>query len=358
MEPNVVMSVSLIAAFLAGVVALFAPCCITFLLPAYLGSVFKEKKRVMLMTLVFGAGIFVVLMPAVLGVSLISKFVFRYHDVTYYLGGVVMVVVGLLSLFGIKLPMPHFAARQSTDKPDMVSIFTLGVFSGLTSACCAPVLIGILALTFLTPSFWLAMLTGAVYVLGMIAPLLISGYFIDAQKIFNKAVFNKKIGRFVLSNLIAAGIFIPTGFLILYLTFAGKLSMETSRHYAQTIQNTAASIDTAWKKMVFKQKIPGKIEGSKTAQSGDITVMAQPTESGFSLQFDTHTTELDFQIEKIAKLTDDLGTDYGEAVWEGAEPGGHHRQGSVKFTKAVDLRAKRVTLTLEGLDVKFEWERR
>ncbi|TSC84117.1 MAG: Cytochrome c bioproteinis protein transmembrane region, partial [Microgenomates group bacterium Gr01-1014_16] len=197
------VSVSLIAAFLAGIVALFAPCCITFLLPAYLGSVFKEKKRVMLMTLVFGAGIFVVLMPAVLGVSLVSKFVFRYHDITYYLGGVVMLGVGLLSLFGIKLPMPHFASQQTTDKPDIVSVFTLGVFSGLTSACCAPVLIGILALTFLTPSFWLAMLTGAVYVLGMITPLLISGYFIDAQKIFNKAVFNKKVGRFVLSNLIA-----------------------------------------------------------------------------------------------------------------------------------------------------------
>ena len=60
MDINTVMSVSLIAAFLAGVVALFAPCCITFLLPAYLGSVFKEKKRVMLMTLVFGAGIFVI----------------------------------------------------------------------------------------------------------------------------------------------------------------------------------------------------------------------------------------------------------------------------------------------------------
>ena len=226
MEFSTLTSVSLIAAFLAGMVALFAPCCITFLLPAYLGSVFKEKKRVMLMTLVFGAGIFVVLMPAVLGVSLISKFVFRYHDLTYYLGGVVMVGVGLLSLFGVKLPMPHFASQQQTgDKPDVVSIFTLGVFSGLTSACCAPVLIGILALTFLTPSFWLAMLTGAVYVLGMVAPLLISGYFIDAQKIFNKAVFNKRVGKFILSNLIAAGIFIPTGVFIFYLSLSLKLSI-------------------------------------------------------------------------------------------------------------------------------------
>ena len=350
------VSVSLIAAFLAGIVALFAPCCITFLLPAYLGSVFKEKKRVMLMTLVFGAGIFVVLMPAVLGVSLVSKFVFRYHDITYYLGGVVMLGVGLLSLFGIKLPMPHFASQQTTDKPDIVSVFTLGVFSGLTSACCAPVLIGILALTFLTPSFWLAMLTGAVYVLGMITPLLISGYFIDAQKIFNKAVFNKKVGRFVLSNLIAAGIFIPAGLVILYLTFAGKLSMETSRHYAQTIQNTAAGIDEAWKKLVNKPKV--KFEGTKTETWGDVTAEATPTKAGgFELQFNTHTTELDFEVEKIAKLSDDAGTDYGAGKWTGTPPGGHHRSGTLSFDKPIATNARSVKLTLEGWG-DWEWERK
>jgi len=286
-----IASVSLIAAFLAGMVALFAPCCITFLLPAYLGSVFKERKRVLLMTLVFGAGIFVVLMPAVLGISLISKFVFRYHDITYYLGGVVMIVVGVLSLWGIKLPMPNITRRQEAgDKPDVVSIFTLGIFSGLTSACCAPVLVGALALTLVSPSFLLALITGAVYVLGMVTPLLISGYFIDAQKVFNRAVFGKRVGRFVLSNLIAAGIFIPMGVLILFLTITGKLSMETSRHYAQTIQNTAAGIDKAWKKLVNKPK--GKIEGTKTETWGEVEATATPTEAGFELQFNTHSIEL------------------------------------------------------------------
>lgn len=308
------------------------------------------------MTLVFGAGIFVVLMPAVLGVSLISKFVFRYHDLTYYLGGVVMVGVGLLSLFGVKLPMPHFAAQQTVNKPDVVSIFTLGVFSGLTSACCAPVLIGILALTFLTPSFWLAMITGAVYVLGMVTPLLISGYFIDARKVFNKAVFNKRVGKFVLSNLIAAGIFIPAGFLVLYLTFSGKLSMETSRHYAQIIQNTAVRIDSVWKKWVRGQNSPGKIEGAKTAQRGDVSVVATPAQRGFFLQFDTHTTELNFQVEREARLSDDLGTDYGEGVWKGTDPGGHHRTGTLEFAKPISSKAQKINLTLLNFDLKLEWE--
>ena len=97
-----IFQISLIAAFVAGMVALFAPCCITFLLPAYLGSVFKEKEKVLYMTLVFGAGIFVVLMPAVLGVAIISQFLFRYHDSIYILGGFVMIAVSIISLLGIK----------------------------------------------------------------------------------------------------------------------------------------------------------------------------------------------------------------------------------------------------------------
>src|SRR3989304_10390647 len=102
-----IFQISLVAAFIAGAVALFAPCCITFLLPAYLGSVFKEKEKVLFMTLVFGAGIFVVLMPAVLGVAIISRLLFRYHDTIYILGGFLMLAVSITTFLGIKLPLPH-----------------------------------------------------------------------------------------------------------------------------------------------------------------------------------------------------------------------------------------------------------
>ena len=46
-----IFQISLVASFVAGMVALFAPCCITFC-SAYLGSVFKEKEKVLFMTLV------------------------------------------------------------------------------------------------------------------------------------------------------------------------------------------------------------------------------------------------------------------------------------------------------------------
>src|SRR3989344_8879613 len=149
---NALFQTSLIAAFAAGIVALFAPCCITFLLPAYLGGVFKEKEKVLLMTLIFGLGIFIVMMPAVLGVALLSKALFVYHDSLYVAGGFVMLAIAAVTFLGIKLPMVSLPGR-ATEKTVPLSVFILGIFSGITSACCAPVLIGILTLTFLSPNF-------------------------------------------------------------------------------------------------------------------------------------------------------------------------------------------------------------
>src|SRR3989344_190543 len=206
---------SLIAAFVAGMVALFAPCCVTFLLPAYLGNVFKEKERVLFMTLVFGAGIFVVLLPAVLGV---------------------------VTFLGIKLPMPRLG-NVNSQKTDIFSIFTLGVFSGITSACCAPVLIGILTLTFLSPNFFGALSIGAMYVLGMVTPLLLISVFLDGKmpgvKLLRKCLFTIKIfGKdygILTSNLIASIIFLFTGWLILILTVQGKLAMGSLQEFTKII---------------------------------------------------------------------------------------------------------------------------
>lgn len=119
---GVVFHTSLIAAFIAGMVALFAPCCVTFLLPAYLASVFKEKEKVLFMTLVFGAGIFVVLLPAVLGVSFISQMLFRYHDPVYIFGGLMLLAVSITTFLGVKLPMPSLPGTQA-GKTDVLNFF-------------------------------------------------------------------------------------------------------------------------------------------------------------------------------------------------------------------------------------------
>ncbi len=247
---NVLFQTSLIAAFVAGMVALFAPCCITFLLPSYLGSVFKEKEKVLLMTLVFGLGIFVTLFPAVVGVSIVSNLLFRYHDSIYFLGGIVMLIVAFISLLGIKLPMPSLHGRKNPEKVDVVSVFTMGIFSGITSACCAPVLIGILTFAFLSPNFLGATLIGAVYVLGMITPLLIISLFLNGK--MDKAMWiRKRVASMSLfgktyvilwSNILAFVVFLTAGVFTLVFNAQGKLSMAKGEGFSKFIQNAGGYV--------------------------------------------------------------------------------------------------------------------
>ncbi|MBI4036328.1 hypothetical protein HY386_00420 [Candidatus Daviesbacteria bacterium] len=240
---DILMQTSLIAAYVAGMVALFAPCCVTFLLPAYLGSVFKEKEKVLFMTFIFGLGIFVVLLPAVLGVAFVSKFLFRYHDWIYIFGGLVMLLVAAATFFNIKMPMPNLPGLQVGKRTDVVSIFILGIFSGITSACCAPVLVGILTLTFLSPSFWGALLIGAMYVLGMVTPLLLMSIFLE-NKVAKLSLLRRPVFEgIILSNLIASLVFFLTGLVILYLSFTGRLSSSGMDQFTKLIQNAGGYVN-------------------------------------------------------------------------------------------------------------------
>lgn len=64
---------SVLAAFFAGMIALFAPCCIVFLAPSYLAAAVKNNKwRLLPLTLVFASGLALVLVPITLGASLIA----------------------------------------------------------------------------------------------------------------------------------------------------------------------------------------------------------------------------------------------------------------------------------------------
>ena len=79
------LSASLLTAFIAGTFALFAPCCIGFLLPSYLGTIFKERTRVLALTGVFALGIFTVFLPIGLGIGAIGSLLTRFHDPFFYI---------------------------------------------------------------------------------------------------------------------------------------------------------------------------------------------------------------------------------------------------------------------------------
>ncbi len=251
-------TISFLAAFLAGVVALFAPCCITYLLPAYFGNIFRERRRVLMMTFIYSLGIFAVMLPVVLGAKALSMFFFRLHDQTYYLGGGFMILLAFLSLLGIKLPMINLH-RQNSGRLDAWSTFTLGIFSGITSSCCAPVLIGVIALSSLSPTVLTALGVGIFYVLGMVAPLYLASYLIVNRNILDRPLLRKSIASISLlgrkfdiltTNAIAFAVFFITGIATITLTKLGLLGMDLGNSpTTKTIQQVAWAV-TDWSRGV------------------------------------------------------------------------------------------------------------
>jgi cytochrome c-type biogenesis protein len=163
---------SILAAFLAGGVALFAPCCIVFLAPSYLAVAVQNRRwRLLPLTFVFAAGLALVLVPVTLGMSLVSATIANYHALLYYLGGALMLALAAYSLSGRMWGLPSFLRAPDTTRGDGASFFALGVFSGVASSCCAPVLAGVMTLSALSGSTVGGVLLGLAYVFGMTFPL-------------------------------------------------------------------------------------------------------------------------------------------------------------------------------------------
>ena len=163
---------TVLTAFLGGVVALLAPCCISVMLPAYFASTFRHRTQIAGMTLVFAAGVATVILPIALGARLLAARLIEQHRLVFGIGGALMILGGLAMLAGksFRLPMPM---SGPTARGGIRSTYGLGVFSGGASACCAPVLAGAAALAGASASFPVALVVGVAYVFGMVAPLVV-----------------------------------------------------------------------------------------------------------------------------------------------------------------------------------------
>lgn len=236
---DVILGASIIAAFLAGMVALFAPCCITVLLPAYLASTFRQKKNILKMTFIFLAGIAAVLIPIGMGAAVLAQVFRDFHKELYIAGGLFMVVLAIFSVLGKSIsifPMSKRLASRSSGSGSGggmsgKSVFMLGVFSGAATSCCAPVLAGAMTLAVISGTFWKALIVTFAYVFGMVIPLFIAGYFYDRFKIEkSKLIIGKtiefKFGTKKLSvhstNLFAGAIFLVMGVVLLVLAYFGN----------------------------------------------------------------------------------------------------------------------------------------
>lgn len=227
-------SASLLAAFFAGMAALFAPCCITVLLPVYFASIFRQKKTVFLMTFIFFLGLLVVFLPLGLGAGFLGGLFNKYHNLIYTLGGLLLLFLGFSILIGWHASLP-FHVSPKIEKTHPASIFVLGIFSGIATSCCAPVLAGVLTLSVLPGSIFWGGMFALSYVLGMVIPLFVIAYLLDRLNVtealwrvrapFRYSLGGKKIAL-PWAQVIASGVMILMGILIITLTLTGRLAMR------------------------------------------------------------------------------------------------------------------------------------
>lgn len=100
---------------------------------------------------------------------------------------------------------------------------------------------------------------------------------------------------------------------------------KNSNSSLETKENTEGPVSVA--------VTPRSLENGSSAWSFDITL-------------NTHSEELSEDLVAVSELVDDQGKSYRPTSWEGAPPGGHHREGTLKFNpispkpKSLELKIK------------------
>lgn len=227
---------SLAAAFAAGLVAFFAPCCAGVMLPTYLAAVSGGSRfRVARLSALYVAGVAAVVLPITLGASALAAWVSDWHTQLFVLGGVMMLFVAAALWRGTMLPV-------SVPKPALTgsaaSVFALGAFSGAATACCAPVLAGAVALSATTADVAGGLLLGAAYVTGLVAPLVplallagrVRGRVPDPRLTLRLGRYTK---RLTVSRLVGSIMFAGFGLLFIVLALTGN--SETAPAFQETL---------------------------------------------------------------------------------------------------------------------------
>ena len=106
--------------------------------------------------------------------------------------------------------------------------------------------------------------------------------------------------------------------------------------------------------------------GVQRSSAGGVTVAITPQNLAtsakswdFKVVLDTHSGDLNDDLVKSTSLLDGAGGKYSPIAWDGAPPGGHHREGVLRF-KPVSPQQKSIELQItrpgEAAPRSFRWQ--
>ena len=170
------MQLTLLGAFVGGVLTLLSPCS-AMLLPAFFAYAFNAPGRLIQRTLVFFLGLCTTLVPLGVLASSLGALLNQHRFLLVNLGGALLIVLGLVLLFDIQLPIIGrlFGASRSQVRQGTgaAAVYALGTIYGLAGVCVGPLLGAALTFAAFSPSVFSGALILTVFALGMTAPLLL-----------------------------------------------------------------------------------------------------------------------------------------------------------------------------------------
>ncbi|WP_436326017.1 cytochrome c biogenesis CcdA family protein [Brevibacterium sp. FAM 27836] len=172
------MDISLISAFIGGILALLSPCA-ALLLPAFFGSTVGAGSRLVLHGLIFYVGMLLVLIPLGIGAGTLGALFTSHRGAIVLVASVILIVLGIVQFFGFGfdpakvLPGADAARQRSAQATGWTKTFLLGATSGIAGVCAGPILGAVLTLAATKGSLALGGIMLAVYGAGMVVPLFI-----------------------------------------------------------------------------------------------------------------------------------------------------------------------------------------
>ena len=178
-QENRALAINFLIAFLAGIISFTSPCGFA-LLPAYFSFLFRERKRAMAMTALFGLGLFASFTTLGILSSLIFNFFFSQKQMLAIISGIMITFFGVLLLLNINTAFLDFQVKhKNSQNKSFWSIFLLGFFFGFGWSPCLGAVLG--SILFLSAQF--NPLSGIAFMgafaLGVTLPLMLVAYFSD-----------------------------------------------------------------------------------------------------------------------------------------------------------------------------------
>ena len=219
-------TVSLPAAFVAGLLSFFSPCVLP-LIPAYFtfitGFSIKElteeynseiRKKVFISTSLFVLGFSLVFILMGASASYLGGLMYTYKKLIRIIGGILIIILGIHLTGLIRIPGLDFEKRITLEKKPLHFLGTLIIgmaFAAGWSPCIGPLLGSILLIAGSQETVWQGVILLGIYSAGLAIPFIIVSIFINFLLIFIKKA--SKVLKYV--NVVSGVVLIVVGLILL-----------------------------------------------------------------------------------------------------------------------------------------------